>query len=535
MYHESVGAVVDLASILSKSLNFGCCTPNTAVDFRRMSHAVKPGDVLAGKYRVERVLGSGGMGYVVAARHLQLDQLVAMKFLRRNGGAGLDETEATGRFLREAKAVVRLRDEHIAKVFDVGTLESGEPYIVMEYLDGCDLSALAKQRGQIPVSEAVEYVMQACEALAEAHSIGIVHRDVKLANLFVTRGHAGSPLVKVLDFGISKVNPFGEAAAEHEMTRTSSMLGSPRFMSPEQMRDPRKVDPRSDLWSLGVVLYRLVAGKPPFEAETLGRLLSMVMHESPDPLAASRSDLPPGFAEVVHHCLEKDPNVRFSNVAELAYALVPYAVDPVRARGVADRVAQTLSVAQMPRTLENAAVSGTGPHTVTTMSGRASSPPGASDTGTAAPWAGTQGGRRLDPTRVGLIWAAVALLAMLVAVVVFVKVKRDHAEAAALAPRTTALGGAVAPETDPAALGAPTPVSTFMQAPPPALLTGTDPTPMPTAPKPPSTGAEARRPAPQLAPAPVSRKPGRAAQAAAPSQPPAAPSVPTGGIPSTRD
>src|SRR4051794_21832065 len=124
-----------------------------------MVNAVKPGDVLAGKYRVERVLGSGGMGYVVAARHLQLDQLVAMKFLRR-GSTGLDETEATGRFLREAKAVVRLRDEHIAKVFDVGTLESGEPYIVMEYLDGCDLSALAKQRGQLPVSEAVEYVMQ---------------------------------------------------------------------------------------------------------------------------------------------------------------------------------------------------------------------------------------------------------------------------------------------------------------------------------------------------------------------------------------
>ena len=496
-----------------------------------MSHAVKPGDVLAGKYRVERVLGSGGMGYVVAARHLQLDQLVAMKFLRRNG-AGLDETEATGRFLREAKAVVRLRDEHVAKVFDVGTLETGEPYIVMEYLDGCDLAALAKQRGQIPVSEAVEYVMQACEALAEAHSIGIVHRDVKLANLFLTRGHAGSPLVKVLDFGISKVNPFGEAAAEHEMTRTSSMLGSPRFMSPEQMRDPRKVDPRSDLWSLGVVLYRLVAGKPPFEAETLGRLLSMVMHESPDPIGASRNDLPAGFAEVVHHCLEKDPSARFSNVAELAYALAPYAVDPVRARGVADRVAQTLSVAQMPRTLEIAAVSSTGPHTVTTMSGRASSPPGASDTGTAAPWAGTQGGRRLDPMRAGLIWAAVALLAMLVAVVVFVKVRRDHAEAAALALRPSVVAGAVPPETDPASLGTPPPVGATMQALPSALVAITDPTA--SAPKPPSTGAEPRRPAPQPTPAPVSRKSGRASQAAVPTSPPAAP-TPTGGIPSTRD
>jgi serine/threonine-protein kinase len=455
-----------------------------------------------------------------------------MKFLRRNA-AGLDETEATGRFLREAKAVVRLRDEHIAKVFDVGTLESGEPYIVMEYLDGSDLAAIAKQRGQLPVSEAVDYVMQACEALAEAHSIGIVHRDVKLANLFVTRGHAGSPLVKVLDFGISKVNPFGETAAEHEMTRTSSMLGSPRFMSPEQMRDPRKVDARSDLWSLGVVLYRLVAGKPPFEAETLGRLLSMVMHENPDPLAASRNDLPPGFAEIVHHCLEKDPNVRFSNVAELAYALAPYAVDPVRARGVADRVAQTLSVAQMPRTLEIAAVTGTGPHMVTTMSGRASSPPGASDTGTAAPWTGTQGGGlRLDSARAGLIWAAVALLAMLVAVVVFVKVRREkddrneRASAAALAPRVASPASQA--ESDPGAFAPPPSITTTPFPAQPAVIAASDPAPV--APK--ATSGENRRPAPASAP-PPSRKSARPPAAAAPAPPPA-PS-PAGGIPSTRD
>ena len=495
-----------------------------------MSQSVKPGDVLAGKYRVERVLGSGGMGYVVAARHLQLDQLVAMKFLRKLG-AGLDETEATGRFLREAKAVVRLRDEHVAKVFDVGTLETGEPYIVMEYLDGCDLSALAKQRGQIPVSEAVEYVMQACEALAEAHSIGIVHRDVKLANLFVTRGHAGSPLVKVLDFGISKVNPFGEAAAEHEMTRTSSMLGSPRFMSPEQMRDPRKVDPRSDLWSLGVVLYRLVAGKPPFEAETLGRLLSMVMHENPDPLSASRGDLPPGFAEVVHHCLEKDPNVRFSNVAELAYALAPYAVDPVRARGVADRVAQTLSVAQMPRTLELAAVMGTGPHTVTTMSGRPSSPPGASDTGTAAPWTGTHGGRRLVATRAGLIWAAVALFAMLVAVVVFVKVRSDRPpRASTTAPTQVLAAGAAAAESELAPVQVP--VTAVPPAQQPTLLGVSEPAPM--TPKPPSTGGEARRPAGPAAAGQGAKKP-RPPVAPPPAAAPSPAPLPAGGIPSTRD
>src|SRR6185312_10975465 len=140
---------------------------------------------------------------VVAARHLQLDQLVAMKFLRKGA---IDNAEAGARFLREAKAVVKLRNEHIAKVFDVGTLESGEPYIVMEHLEGCDLSALAKQRQVLHVPEVCEYIMQACEALAEAHSLGIVHRDIKLANLFITRGPAGGPLVKLLDFGISKTN-----------------------------------------------------------------------------------------------------------------------------------------------------------------------------------------------------------------------------------------------------------------------------------------------------------------------------------------
>ena len=387
--------------------------------------SVRPGDVLAGKYRVERVLGSGGMGYVVAARHLQLDQLVAMKFLRKGGGT-LDQTEATGRFLREAKAVVRLKDEHVARVFDVGTLESGEPYIVMEYLDGQDLSALAKSRGAVPVPEAVEYLLQACEALAEAHSLGIVHRDVKLANLFLTRGHAGSPLVKVLDFGISKTNPFGDA--DHDMTRTSSMLGSPRFMSPEQMRDPRMVDPRSDIWSLGVVLYRLVSGRPPFEADTLGRLLTMVMHEAPDALGAVRSDLPYGFSDTVGRCLEKDPSRRYANIAELAYALLPFAADPVRARAAADRAAATLSVS--PRSTEVVFPPSQG----SIPSAMHSGPPGQSDTGTAAPWAGTHGGGLRHASRSIMLWAAMGLVGLLGIGLIAMKISQSRAsEAASLA------------------------------------------------------------------------------------------------------
>jgi len=301
---------------------------------------VKSGDVLAGKYRVERVIGSGGMGYVVAARHLDLDQTVAIKLLRRDL-AGADEHESVGRMIREAQAVVRLRNEHVAKVFDMGALESGEPYIVMEYLEGQDLSALAKRRGAIASHEAVDYVLQACEALAEAHALGIVHRDVKLANLFVTRTHAGYPLIKVLDFGVSKVIAAGLGDSMSDMTHTASMLGSPRFMSPEQMRDPRAVDARTDIWSLGVVLYRLIAGRPPFDSDVIGVLLSMVLHEQPEPLSVARPDIPRALSDVVARCLEKDVNRRYPSVAHLAADLVQFASDPSRAYAVAERVAQT--------------------------------------------------------------------------------------------------------------------------------------------------------------------------------------------------
>jgi serine/threonine-protein kinase len=511
------------------------------------SASVKPGDVLAGKYRVERVLGAGGMGYVVAARHLQLDQLVAMKFLRTGA---VDNEEASARFLREAKAVVKLRNEHIAKVFDVGTLETGEPYIVMEFLDGCDLAALAKQRHVFPVQEACEYVMQACEALAEAHALGIVHRDIKLANLFITSGPAGGPLVKVLDFGISKTNPFGES--EHDMTRTASMLGSPRFMSPEQMRDPRLVDARSDIWSLGVVLYRLVAGHPPFEADTLGRLITMVMHEQEPPLSASRPDLPPGFELVVSRCLQKDPAMRFANVAELAYALVPYSLDPARARAAADRISAVLAVPPITGTGSNPMLGAV--VNASSSRGRVSMPPGASDTGgTASPWTGTHGGSRRPPagSKGTTIWLGVALAGLLVGTGIFAMVRHNRTAAGTTTTATTteapppSASPALAPSTPatqpPPAYAVPASVETA----PPAQVVPTAPTVIgasPLPPEPPSTGFTTRAEPTTRRPAAPSRpKPTHTQRAASPVPAPGPAPAPApapkhdDGIPATRD
>ncbi|MFO0590741.1 MAG: serine/threonine-protein kinase [Polyangiaceae bacterium] len=294
-------------------------------------------DVIAGRYRVERKLGSGGMGLVVAAVDLQTNERVAIKLLRSEGpmpSGSFDRADESGviersnrhlemstRLIREASNAARLSSEHVTRVLDVGRLESGDPYVVMEYLDGVDLGRYAKDRGPLPVVETVNLVLQACEAIFEAHERGIVHRDLKPANLFLTSRADGSPLVKVLDFGISKVL----GADDNQLTATSDILGSPLYMSPEQIRDARDVDARSDVWSIGGILYRLLAGRPAFEAQGSAGTLAAIISDAPYPLRALRPDVPPDLEMIVLRCLEKDRARRIQSVRELAIALQRFA------------------------------------------------------------------------------------------------------------------------------------------------------------------------------------------------------------------
>jgi len=321
---------------------------------------MQPGTVLLEKYRVDRLLGEGGMGRVALAYHLQLRQPVAIKSLHPHV---ITNPDVVRRFLREAQAAVRLRSEHVARVTDVGTLHDGAPYMVMEYLEGQDLARMLRA-GPVPAELAVDLMLQTCEAVAEAHALGIIHRDLKPANLFIAHRPDGSPLLKVLDFGISKTPavdggtlssidtmppaeitidttaPTG-ASRFGTATQTHSVMGTPAYMSPEQMASSKNVDPRSDLWSLGVVFYEMLAGRRPFDSDSYASLCILIATEPAPPIGDA---VPPALAAIVSRCLAKDPAQRYQDVAALAAALIPFASNPTVAHMSADRMSRVLGL-----------------------------------------------------------------------------------------------------------------------------------------------------------------------------------------------
>jgi serine/threonine-protein kinase len=300
-----------------------------------VSSAIQVGELVAGKYRVDRVLGEGGMGIVVAAMHEQLEQRVALKFLLPSF---VSRPEVVQRFLREAKAAVKIHSEHVARVLDVGTHE-GSPFMVMEYLEGEDLAHVLADRGPLPIDEAVGYVLQACEAVAEAHSLGVVHRDLKPANLFLAKRPSGRPIIKVLDFGISKASNASDAV----ITAASTMMGSPSYMPPEQLLAASTVDVRADVWALGIVLFEQLTQRIPFEAETIPELVAAIFHRPALRLTSLRPEMPEGLDAVVDRCLQKERERRFANVAELARALAPFG--PPRSEQSVERIEHVLGVA----------------------------------------------------------------------------------------------------------------------------------------------------------------------------------------------
>lgn len=299
------------------------------------------GDVVAGSYVVEKVIGAGGMAYVALAAHNEQRHRVAIKILRPENSR---KSEVVKRFEREQRTLTMLHSEHTLRIYGYGQ-HAGLPYMLVEYLQGKDLGELIKDEGPLPVERAVEYLLQSCHALAEAHLLGVVHRDLKPGNLFLTRRTDGSPCIKVLDFGISKVSHDLDALGEPSLvTKAHAVMGSPFYMSPEQMLSSTNVDVRSDIWSLGVTLFELLTKSLPFAADSATAVCRRIMSDEPTPLRKLRPSYPKGLEDVLSRCLQKRPERRFANVADLAVRLEEFG--PTHSRYAVNAICELVQVVE---------------------------------------------------------------------------------------------------------------------------------------------------------------------------------------------
>jgi len=438
------------------------------------------GQVLAGKYRILRVLGEGGMGVVVEAHDLGLERRVAIKFLQPDF---VKHAEAKERFTREARAAAKIQSEHVARVIDVSTLETGAPYMVMEFLEGSDLSQTIETTGKVSIEDTALYVIQACEALAEAHAHGIIHRDLKPANLFLAQQAGGSCKIKVLDFGISKVLTATDPGLLGSLTRTSSMMGSPLYMSPEQMKSARDVDFRTDIWALGVILYEALTGTPPFLGGSIPEISAKILLEDPRPLSEVLPGVPQALSNLTARALSKQPSDRFPNVGELAVALLPFA--PTRARSNVERILRVLKSAGMSQ----GQLQASGPPSAGGAAGEVTleglgmmalagpSTPAADAAkrkqGTLASWGQTQTERAPGtPARRSRLWIGAGAGSLLgITVALGLLVRFSGAPAAASSAAAVAAAPAASPEPVPAA-----PAPSALAAPAPAVVPATSPT-----------------------------------------------------------
>ncbi len=492
------------------------------------------GSVVDGKYKVDKVLGRGAMGVVVQATHVHLGEKVALKFLRYRAKAGTEDFQQ--RFRREAKVSAMLKNEHITRVIDVGVWKERVPYMVMDYLDGGDLRELIKSHGPLPIGVAIDYTVQVCVGIAEAHANGIVHRDLKPSNLFLTKRADGSDLLKVLDFGISKWR--ASETEMDELTQTGVVLGSPKYMAPEQLFGSADVDSRADVWSIGAILYELLAGRPPFDLPTFTRICAELSTNRPPPsLAEKRPDVTPELEAVIMKCFMRNPDERTKDVAELAGNLLdavqaPFAA-PMRQKIAsmldpgANSLAASGAMGSMPSgaygTMSSGAyatlsTTGSGPRTTLSESGRTPAP--ASTMGPST----TAGAQMMEPppARRGALIPGLAVGALLVVgIAAYLSMARTDALkapagsgtiAAPTAPPTSTFAVTTAPDT--ASAAQPAPSASASTAPTVAVA------PQPP-PPPPGRNTWRPRPAPPPPAATVAQQPPTPAPTPTPTAPPA--------------